>query len=312
MKGKTFSFVLIGLVLSACASSTSSVPSSSSPISSSSSTITSVSTSSSPFQEWNQVMYGSEERQVMEIARLSNQTNESPAVLFIHGGSWIGGDKALMRRYRSLVIDQGYVFVSMNYRLLSSGANYLDMLADIRLALTYIQQNGDRYLIDSTHIALVGESAGAHLAMLYAYRNPSPIPIAFVMGLVPPVNFTDPEFVRFGNESFQLFLANSLMSTSVTDPEALLSGYPPAWIDASPFHHLDTAIPTLIGYAGMDELIPLSNMVGLIEQANLINAPIETIFFPNSSHALDKDPSILLALLARFQEYLSLYLPHST
>jgi acetyl esterase/lipase len=216
----------------------------------------------------------------------------------------------MMRRYQQQVVDAGYGYVSMNYRFITTGATYLDMLDDIQLVIQFLKDFASDLNVDTTRMAMVGESAGAHLAMLYAYRNVSPIPIEFAMALVPPVDFTDPGYLSFGDPTFQLFLANGLMATSLMGPEDLVAnGYPDAWMDASPIHHLSTAIPTLIGYAGLDELIPLSNMEGFLIAATAINAPIEAILFPNSGHSLSSDPDKLSELLATFFMYLNNFLP---
>lgn len=258
----------------------------------------------------NQVAYGLDPRQTLEIEYRPNDANPTPMVLFIHGGSWISGDKSMMRRYQQQVVDAGYGYVSMNYRFIMTGATYLDMLDDIQLVIQFLKDFASDLNVDTTRMAMVGESAGAHLAMLYAYRNVSPIPIEFAMALVPPVDFTDPGYLSFGDPTVQLFLANGLMATSLIGPEDLVAnGYPDAWMDASPIHHLSTAIPTLIGYAGLDELIPLSNMEGFLMAATAINAPIEAIFFPNSGHSLSNDPDKLSELLATFFMYLNNFLP---
>ena len=258
----------------------------------------------------NQVAYGLDPRQTLEIEYRPNDANQTPMVLFIHGGSWISGDKSVMRRYQQQVVDAGYGYVSMNYRFIMTGATYLDMLDDIQLVIQFLKDFASDLNVDTTRMAMVGESAGAHLAMLYAYRNVSPIPIEFAMALVPPVDFTDPGYLSFGDPTVQLFLANGLMATSLIGPEDLVAnGYPDAWMDASPIHHLSTAIPTLIGYAGLDELIPLSNMEGFLMAATAINAPIEAIFFPNSGHSLSNDPDKLSELLATFFMYLNNFLP---
>ena len=299
------------IVLTSCGDVSSSLTPSS--INSSSSSSTSSLPQTSDINEsifLNQVAYGLDPRQTLEIEYRPNDANPTPMVLFIHGGSWISGDKSVMRRYQQQVVDAGYGYVSMNYRFIMTGATYLDMLDDIQLVIQFLKDFASDLNVDTTRMAMVGESAGAHLAMLYAYRNVSPIPIEFAMALVPPVDFTDPGYLSFGDPTVQLFLANGLMATSLIGPEDLVAnGYPDAWMDASPIHHLSTAIPTLIGYAGLDELIPLSNMEGFLMAATAINAPIEAIFFPNSGHSLSNDPDKLSELLATFFMYLNNFLP---
>jgi acetyl esterase/lipase len=312
MKKKIILTSMVIILLSSCVQSVSSLPNASTSmiVSSSMSSTVVVTSETEDFLFNSQVPYGLDPRQSLEIAYRPNDTTPTPMVLFIHGGSWISGDKSVMRRYQQQVVDAGYGYVSMNYRFIMTGATYLDMLDDIQLVIQFLKDFASDLNVDTTRMAMVGESAGAHLAMLYAYRNVSPIPIEFAMALVPPVDFTDPGYLSFGDPTFQLFLANGLMATSLMGPEDLVAnGYPDAWMDASPIHHLSTAIPTLIGYAGLDELIPLSNMEGFLIAATAINAPIEAILFPNSGHSLSSDPDKLSELLATFFMYLNNFLP---
>lgn len=303
---------MVIILLSSCVQSVSSLPNASTSmiVSSSMSSTVVVTSETEDFLFNSQVPYGLDPRQSLEIAYRPNDESPTPLILFIHGGSWISGDKSMMRRYQQQVVDAGYGYVSMNYRFIMTGATYLDMLDDIQLVIQFLKDFASDLNVDTTRMAIVGESAGAHLAMLYAYRNVSPIPIEFAMALVPPVDFTDPGYLSFGDPTFQLFLANGLMATSLMGPEDLVAnGYPDAWMDASPIHHLSTAIPTLIGYAGLDELIPLSNIEGFLIASTAINAPIEAILFPNSGHSLSSDPDKLSELLATFFMYLNNFLP---
>lgn len=302
-----FFIPFLTLMLSACQvsnslNSTSVLVSSQLPSSTSSSSSTSIITE-------NNLIYGFNERHMLDISYANDLSSSVPAVLFIHGGSWISGDKSSMLKYRTSVINEGYVYISMNYRLITGQATYVDMLEDIDLAIEYIKTQTDGMPIDTTQIVLAGESAGAHLAMLYSYRDNSPIPIKFLLALVPPVDFTDPNYVNFGNPTNQLFLANQLMQTTIIDAnELLMNGYPESWQDASPIYYLDRAVPTLLGYGGLDELIPQSNYSRFLEKVIEFNAPVEAILFPNSGHALDNDPAELELIFNMFFTQLETHL----
>ena len=91
-----------------------------------------------------------------------------PAILQIHGGGWIIGDKReqglpLLRRLAS----NGWVGFNANYRL-SPGATWPDHLVDCKRALTWIRENADEYGVDPNFIAVTGGSAGGHLSSLMA------------------------------------------------------------------------------------------------------------------------------------------------
>ena len=108
-----------------------------------------------------------------------------PAVLFIHGGAWIAGDKSnafqtqtMDRAPRYLADTTGWVAFNMNYRLAGDDvvagdtkSAYKDQPDDVRAAVLWIKQNADTYSIDRNRIALVGHSAGGNLALLQAFRE---------------------------------------------------------------------------------------------------------------------------------------------
>lgn len=98
--------------------------------------------------------------------------NPRKIVVFIHGGSWTSGDKTFptnlsLPRY---FVEQGYVFVSMNYRLINNprGSPTLipDQADDIAKALKWLSINCRRYGGDRDAFILLGHSSGAHLAAL--------------------------------------------------------------------------------------------------------------------------------------------------
>lgn len=90
-----------------------------------------------------------------------------PALVWVHGGGWRLGDKALdsvagkVRVAREL----GVALVSVNYRLSSpgSGVRWPDHGDDVAAALAWLRTTGPDVGIDPTRVALIGHSAGAHL-----------------------------------------------------------------------------------------------------------------------------------------------------
>lgn len=91
-----------------------------------------------------------------------------PAILQIHGGGWVIGDKReqglpLLRRLAS----NGWVGFNANYRL-SPGATWPDHLVDCKRALAWIREHADEYGVDPGFVAVTGGSAGGHLTAMVA------------------------------------------------------------------------------------------------------------------------------------------------
>ncbi|WPJ96134.1 alpha/beta hydrolase [Coraliomargarita algicola] len=104
-----------------------------------------------------------------------------PAVLLIHGGGWRLSDKASAREV-SIARDlahHGYAVFSINYLLNIGDYNedgvfkhtriaWPNNFFDCKSALRFVRKFAHRYQVDSSRIAVMGASAGAHLAMLLA------------------------------------------------------------------------------------------------------------------------------------------------
>ena len=98
-----------------------------------------------------------------------------PAVLLIHGGGWKEGDKADKRgqSISSTLAEAGYIVFAVNYKLSGKAddrgnwkAAWPQNLYDCKSALRFIRKNAKQFGVDPNRIAVMGESAGGHLALL--------------------------------------------------------------------------------------------------------------------------------------------------
>jgi acetyl esterase/lipase len=90
-----------------------------------------------------------------------------PVLIYVHGGGWTGGDKSKVGAKLAFFTENGYVFVSVSYRLFPN-AQYNDMGYDVAKAIEWVADHANKYNIDASKINVMGHSAGGHLTTLVA------------------------------------------------------------------------------------------------------------------------------------------------
>jgi acetyl esterase/lipase len=146
-------------------------------------------------QSTNDVAYGTDALQKFNMVLPAGRTTSSTKVLIvIHGGAWSAGDKNDMTTYIDALKAQlpNYAFFNLNYRLANAttGANaFPTQENDVKAAIDLIYSKRAEYNI-SDKFALLGASAGAHLALLQAYKNATP-KIKAVVDLYGPTDMVD-------------------------------------------------------------------------------------------------------------------------
>lgn len=103
-----------------------------------------------------------------------------PALIAIHGGGFLFGDKSEMSSLCREFAARGYVCFSMNYRLVpddppgSAQDQYtrtvMAAVADADHAAQWVQANAAKYHVDGERLFIAGSSAGAVTSMLLAYN----------------------------------------------------------------------------------------------------------------------------------------------
>lgn len=96
-----------------------------------------------------------------------------PAVLFVHGGAWRFGSKDHFTAAARRLANSGFVTASINYRLLPEGV-FPHNLLDCSCAFAYLRAHAEELRLDPARIAVMGYSAGAHLASLVALAADHP------------------------------------------------------------------------------------------------------------------------------------------
>lgn len=127
------------------------------------------------------------ERQVLDIFSPKDAKN-LPVVFWIHGGGWQTGDKKDVQVKPQAFNDQGFVFVSTNYRLLPS-VDMATLIRDVAKAAGWVRQHIAEHGGDPKRMFIMGHSAGAQLAAILCtderYLKAEGVPLSDVKGCVP-------------------------------------------------------------------------------------------------------------------------------
>lgn len=98
-------------------------------------------------------------------AWLPESTGPHAAVLLIHGGGWMGGDRSDMREFGERLARRNLACFAVSYRL-APAHRFPAQLEDCRYALQFVRAHAAEYGVDPQRIGALGLSAGAHLAAL--------------------------------------------------------------------------------------------------------------------------------------------------
>lgn len=95
------------------------------------------------------------------------EVKPAPAVVYVHGGSWVGGskDSAEVRTLVPPLAARGYVVAAINYRL-APRYKFPAQIEDVKCAVRYLRANAASYNLDPERIGAWGSSAGGHLVSL--------------------------------------------------------------------------------------------------------------------------------------------------
>lgn len=223
-----------------------------------------------------------------------------PALMQIHGGGWVIGDK----REQGLPLlnhmaAQGWVGFNVNYRL-SPGVAFPDHLIDLKRGLAWIKQHADEYDIDPDFVCVTGGSAGGHLAALMGLTGNDPIyqpgfegadtSVAAAVPFYGIYDFTDAGAFGSDPDIFRRFLEPLVMHAFIADE-------PEKFVAASPLHRLrEDAPPFFVIHGDRDTLAPAEDARTFVEQLRTVSAqPVLYAEMQGAQHAFEVFPSVRTA-----------------
>ena len=214
----------------------------------------------------------------------------APAVLLLHGGAWRSGDRSQLRGYGILLSREGYVCVCSEYRL-SGEAPWPAQIEDVKAAIRWMRANADRLGIDPERIAVSGNSAGAHLALVAAGTagtsrfegeggNPGvDTRVAAALAIYAPVDLTH---AVVGRDPDGTNAVRELMGPAAREEE---------YRHASPLTYATTGFPpTLLIHGNEDEVVSHQHSIRMYEALEHAGVPVELHIYAGQPHAFDATP----------------------
>ena len=204
-----------------------------------------------------------------------------PVILAIHGGAFMGCDKADMQLLPMLEgLERGYAVVALNYRL-SWEATFPALVQDVKAAVRWVRANAGWYYLDPDRIAAWGGSAGGYLSIMLGVSagvaeledlslgNPDqPSNVQAVVDWFGPTDFLkmDEQLAANGLTPLEGMEHNNedspeswLLGGKITEiPEKVKAANPETYIR-------DNAVPFLIQHGTADATVPVQQSIGLAE-----------------------------------------------
>lgn len=202
------------------------------------------------------------------------------AIAALYGGAWRSGNADENAHFNRYLAAQGYTVIALDYRHAPEHPSPAQ-LQDVQLGLQFIRQRAAEWGFEGDRLALIGWSAGAHLAMLTAFQPDAP-PVRAIVNYYGPVD-----------------LAEGYRNPPRPDPintravlEDFLSGTPdtrPAdYRTASPITYVRPGLPpVLLIYGDRDHIVKPEFGQQLYDQLRAAGNTAALIRLPWAEHAFD-------------------------
>jgi acetyl esterase/lipase len=220
-------------------------------------------------------------------------TKPGRPLLVIHGGFWSAGQKGEAPIQSRRLADLGYTVFDVQYRL-TPQPNWKAAIGDVKCAIGWVKAHADtpEWNVDPSKLALLGRSAGGHLALMAAYAPSDPeLPatcdgtdtgVEAVISLYAPTDlswgykYPASKWVVDGREKIRGFVGGP--------PDQAGNRYR----DLSPLERVTVSAPrTLLAHGGRDQFVPHGHMGLLAARLRAMGVPCETLFIPYAQHAFD-------------------------
>ncbi len=241
---------------------------------------------------YGNILYANDtlKKHLLDVYLPATGKSSYPVVIWIHGGAWMSNDKyadmGYMAQTLKSLIDSGYAVASIDYRW-STQAIFPAQIQDCNQALEFLYQNASKYKLDRNRFALMGFSAGGHLANLLGLSNDNKVKDFYASGERPHfkiklvLDFYGPSdfFTLKGNDNKDPYNPITLLLGGMVSDKTSLAK------EASPVTYIDKNDPPFLIVQGeKDESVNPDQSISLNSKLNAAGVKSEVIIVPGAPH----------------------------
>ncbi len=197
--------------------------------------------------------------------------DQRPAMVFFHGGGWVGGGPVQFTPHSEYLATRGLVCIQVEYRLIKKGeaGPPINCVHDAKSAMRWVRSHAGELGIDPNRIGAGGGSAGGHLAAF----------VGMVEGLDDPQ-----DDVKISPKANALALFNPVFDNG-PDQGWGYARVGEHFKEYSPAHNISADDPPAIIFLGTkDNLIPVAVVERFKTNMEKAGVRCEAIFYEGQGH----------------------------
>jgi acetyl esterase/lipase len=215
-----------------------------------------------------------------------------PAIVVVHGGGWSNGDKGELSRTSERLAAAGFAVFDIQYRL-APQPNWQTATGDVKCAVAWVKQHAGEVgvNVDVNRVALMGRSAGGHLALLAAYTTDDPELASTCPGdsrVSAVIAYYAPTDLAWGYElpaNLRVYDTSQKLRDFLGGPPAKVSD---RFYKASLVNRVTKAAPrTLLIQGGRDQFVSPEHVDRLAPKLHAAGIPYDTVVIPYGQHGFD-------------------------
>jgi acetyl esterase/lipase len=227
-----------------------------------------------------------------------------PAIVCLHAGGWVGGERQQMKGTIEVLARRGYVAVSPDYRLAPQD-RFPAPIEDCKAVVRWLRANAKPYRIAPDKIGVFGFSAGAHLACLLGVTGKDDglegtggnaeqsSAVQAVVSFFGPTDLTQPVWSK---EVRQRHLEPFLGGTVEEKADVYRRASPLTYVSKN-------APPFLFVHGTADDIVPIEQSEKMVEKLRQAGVPARLIAVPGERHGWGWSHEHRLTSLAHMMDF---------